>query len=104
MTVQDRRLELHNLLLSIMKNGNVYHQPPESKKLQYPCIVYERDKGYEMHADNSSYHRRLRYTITLIDKKSVSEFMDPIMDLPFCTYDRHFANDDLNHDVFNLYF
>lgn len=104
MTIRDRRLELHNLLLSIMTNGNVYHQPPESLKLKYPCIVYERSRNQELYADNLPYNRRLRYTITLIDKNSVSEYLDPIMDIPFCTYDRHFANDDLNHDVFNLYF
>lgn len=104
MTMKDRRLELHNVLLSIMTNGNVYHQPPENFKLKYPCIIYERSRDYTFHGDNIPYNRRLRYTITLIDKDSVSQFLEPIMNLPMCAFDRHFANDNLNHDVFTLYY
>lgn len=104
MAIQDRRLELHELLKSIMTNGNVYHQPPESVKMKYPCIVYGRSDDYAMHADDSPYIRRLRYTITLIDKKSVSDYLDKILALPYCSYDRHFMADDLNHDVFTIYY
>lgn len=104
MTIQDRRLELHEMLKSVMTNGNVYHQPPESLKLKYPCLVYERARDFTLHADDMKYHRRLRYTVTLIDKKSLSDYLEPMMDLPYCTYDRHFATDDLNHDVFTIYF
>lgn len=104
MAIQDRRLELHSLLLSIMTNGNVYHQPPESVKLQFPCIVYERARDRALYADDSAYVRKIRYTVTLIDKKSVSDFLEPLMALPYCTYDRHFTSDDLNHDVFTIYY
>lgn len=102
--MKDRRLELHEILLGIMTNGNVYHQPPENFKLKYPCIIYERSKDYTIHADNRPYNRRLRYTLTLIDKDAFSKFLEPIMDLPMCAYDRHFTNDGLNHDVFTLYY
>ena len=104
MAIQDRRLDLHDILLSIMTNGNVYHQPPESVKLKFPCIVYERARGVTVHADNLPYTQKMRYTITLIDKKSVSDYLEPLMQLPYCTYDRHFTSDDLNHDVFTIYF
>lgn len=104
MAFRDRRLELHNLLLSIMTNGNVYHEPPESVKLKYPCIVYERDRDFSFFANDERYNKRLRYTITLIDKKSVSDYIEPILALKYCTLDRHFTSDDLNHDVFTLYF
>lgn len=104
MTIQDRRLELHELLTSIMDGAKVYHQPPESKKLTYPCLLYERSRDYTHHADNMDYMRKLQYTLTLIDKKSVSDYLEPILDLPYCTLDRHFMADDLNHDVFTLYY
>lgn len=102
--LKDRRLELHNIFLGIMNNGNVYHQPPESFKLKYPCIVYERNRGDVIHADNIKYNARLRYTVTLIDKDSVSEFFEPILNLPMCTFDRHFTSEGLNHDVFTIYY
>lgn len=104
MILKDRRLELHSKLLEIIKNGNVYHQPPESKKLKYPCIVYERAKDKVVHGDNIPYNRRLQYTITLIDKDSISAFLEDIMALPMCRYDRHFTSDGLNHDVFSIYY
>lgn len=104
MTIQDRRLELHELLKSIMTNGNVYHQPPENIKLKYPCIVYERSRDFSMHADNKKYMKKLQYTITLIDKKSLSDYFEAILDLPYCSFDRHFTSDDLNHDVFTIYY
>lgn len=104
MTLKDRRLELHNILLGIMKNGNVYHQPPENFKMKYPCIVYERAKDFVLFGDNRPYNRRMNYTITLIDKDSVSNYLEQIMELPMCSYDRHFTADNLNHDVFTIYF
>lgn len=102
--LKDRRLELHDMLLGIMTNGNVYHQPPENFKMRYPCIVYERARDYTLHGDNIPYNRRLNYTITLIDKDSVSDYLEPLMALPMCRYDRHFIADGLHHDVFSLYF
>lgn len=102
--IQDRRLELHEKLKSIMTNGNVYHQPPESLKLKFPCIVYERARDRAIYADDVPYMRKMRYTITLIDKKSVSDYLESLLALPYCTFDRHFASDDLNHDVFTIYY
>lgn len=104
MTIQDRRLELQTILQSIMGDNKVYHQPPESIKLKYPCIVYNRSSERTIYADNSPYNRRLRYTVTLIDKKSVSDYFEPLLDLPYCSFDRRFTTDDLNHDVFTLYY
>ncbi len=102
--LKDRRLQLHNTLLGIMKNGNVYHQPPENFKLKYPCIIYERSNDHTLFGDNLPYNRRVRYTLTLIDKDSVSSFLEEVMNLPMCSYDRHFSRDGLNHDVFTIYY
>ena len=41
----DRRLELQSELEKILGSRNVYYQPLPSLKLQYPCIVYERNPG-----------------------------------------------------------
>lgn len=104
MTLKDRRKQFHEVLTGIMTNGNVYHQPPENFKLKYPCIVYERDKDDALYADNRPYNRRIRYNLTLIDKDSVSQYLELIMELPLCAYDRHFTSDGLNHDVFTIYY
>lgn len=100
----DRQLELQELLKSILESDNVYFQPPESKKLQYPCIVYEREGIEGTKADNMNYIRRVRYTLTLIGLSPKSETIDKLLDLPMCRYDRFFTSDGLNHDVFSLYY
>ena len=62
----DRRLKLHEKLCDILGSRNVYFQPPETVKMKYPCIVYERSDGDTQFANNMPYTFALRYTVTLI--------------------------------------
>lgn len=96
------RLELHNILLGI--TNNVYFQPPPSLRMQYPCIVYERSGGDTKFADNNPYTFTKRYKITAITNDPDNDLVDKLARLPRCVYDRPYIVDNLNHDVFNLYF
>lgn len=98
------RSELHAILKSIPGVGRVYHQPPESVKLEYPCIVYSRIGVDEWRADNRSYIQNRRYQVTVIDPNPDSPIPDLVNDLPMCSMDLHFTKDRLHHDVFTLYF
>jgi hypothetical protein len=98
------RLELHTLLESILGSTNVYFQPPESISLKYPCIIYNRDYIKTEYANNSPYTLGKRYSVTVIDKNPDSVIPDKIAAMPKCTFERHFTADNLNHDIFNLYF
>lgn len=100
----DRRLSLHNLLVDTLGSSNVYFQPPESIKMQYPAIVYSRDYVDTNHANNRPYHQTDRYQIILIDQDPDSEIIQKLKALPMCEYDRHYAADNLNHDVFTIYY
>lgn len=100
----DRRLELHELLCEILGSRNVYYQPPESVKMLYPAIVYERARIDNNFANNGVYMQSPGYTITVIDKDPDSEIVFKISQLPMCRYDRHFTSDNLNHDTFMLYY
>lgn len=100
----DRRLELHKILENVINSRYVYFQPPESVKMHYPCIVYERNSGDTQYADNGSYTFRQSYTLTLIDPDPDSELIRKIAALPFCRFDRHYTSDNLNHDAFNIYY
>ena len=99
-----QRLELQAVLEDILESSNVYFQPPPSIRLAYPCIVYKRDDAFENHADNVKYHQQKRYELMVIDRNPDSTLPDKVGALPLCRYDRFFAADGLNHDVFNLYF
>lgn len=100
----DRRLELHEILCDILGSRNVYYQPPESVKMSYPAIVYERSNIDNKFANNGVYMQSPGYTITVIDKDPDSEIVTKISKLQTCRFNRHFTSDNLNHDVFTLYY
>lgn len=98
------RVELNALLESILGTGKVHFQPPASVSLSYPCIVYSRDDIDTRFADNIPYTRFKRYQVTVIDKNPDSVIPDKVAALPMCSFATHFTTDNLNHDIFNLYF
>ena len=104
MTVLEKRLELHDLLCSILGSEEVYFQPPESVKMSYPAIVYSRDRIDNLHADNQVYKQEIGYQITVIDKDPDSEIVAAVSKIPRIRYDRPYKSDNLNHDVFTLYY
>lgn len=98
------RLDLQTILVNILGSNNVYFQPPPSLQMQYPCIVYSRDTAQTDFADDNPYKYRKRYQITVIDLDPDSDIPDKIAALRLCAYDRFFTADNLNHDVFRLFF
>lgn len=98
------RLELQTELEKILGSRNVYFQPPSSVRIQYRAIIYSR-KDIEKRFANDSVYRKLKcYELVLIDKDPDSEYVEKILDLPYCSFDRHYTADNLNHDVFTLYY
>lgn len=98
------RVDLQNALEELLGSRNVYYQPPESLKMNYPAIVYARKTIDNSYANNSVYKQNYAYEITVIDKNPDSEIVNKISKLPTCRFDRHFKSDNLNHDVFTLYY
>ena len=98
------RETLQTLLESLLGSRNVYYQPPESVKLSYPCIVYERSGIRTDSANNKIYRKYNRYTVTYIDEDPDSEIPNKLLELEYCRFDTHFTENNLNHDVFTLFF
>ena len=98
------RLELQTLLENILGSRNVYFQPPESVKMKYPAIVYGLDNIENSFADDGVYLSKKKYLVTVIDDDPDSPIVDKVASLPTCRFNRHFQSDNLNHDVFILYF
>lgn len=99
-----KRSDLGILLKTILESNAVYFQPPKSTEMVYPCIVYERSYIKTEFANNTPYLFGKLYTVTVIDRDPDSLIPDKIASLPKCTFDRHFTADNLNHDVFSIYF
>ena len=98
------RLELQTTLEGILGSRNVYFQPPSSVRMQDPAIVYSRKDIEKRAADDGSYRKLPSYEVVLVDKNPDSQFVEKILDLPYCSFDRHYESDNFNHDVFTLYF
>ena len=100
----DRRLELQTILENILGSRNVYFQPPSNTKLSYPCIIYNRSNIESRYANNAKYNTRVRYSLMLIGRSPESELVEELLKLPYCSYDRFYTADTLNHDMFTLYY
>lgn len=97
-----RRLQLHQLLETFVPN--VYFQPPTNIQLKYPCIIYMRDYADTKFADDIVYSHKLRYAITVIDRDPDSEIPEKVASMPMSLFNRFYTVDNLNHDVYNVYF
>ena len=98
--VTTSRRELHELLVGILGSRNVYFQPPESLKIQYPCIVYERTNIRDTVASNDVYVQHYTYQITVIDRDPDSDIPQQLSKKISCRFIRHYASNGLNHDIF----
>ena len=99
----DRRIELHETFCEVLGSRNAYFQPPENLQMEYPAIVYSLEQINRRNANNTSYMTSPGFSITLIDEDPDSIYIDKLMKLPYCRFNRHYKADDLNHWNFTIY-
>ena len=92
---------------------HVYFQPGANITLHYPCVVYKRGGDRPTYADNGKYLDQWSYQLIVIDRDPISSrinvegtktIIDAISELPKCSYIRHYVVDNLNHDMFKIYY
>ena len=98
------RLELQSLLEKLLESKEVYYQPPESVKMNYPAIIYSIDDIEKKFANDNSYKLWNKYQIIVIDRIPDNLVIRKILELPMSNYERNYKSDNLNHDVISLYF
>lgn len=107
------RLSLQSELENLLGSRKVFFQPPPTiesaeevvaKRLSYPCIIYELADYDIDHADDIKYGIMKRYSITVMDKNPDSELPDKLIKLEYCSFDRFYTIDNLNHWVFTLFY
>ena len=97
------RLELQSKLEELLESRNVYYQPPESIKMSYTAIKYSRSDVDVRHADDAAYSKMTKYELIVIAKKPDDPVIEKLLELPYCSYDRHYISDNMYHDVLTLY-
>lgn len=84
--------------------SHVYFQPPSNLEMLYPAVVYEMDRADTKFADDNPYTLTKQYSMTLITQNPDDTIFEALAALPMCAHERHYVAENLNHDVFNIYF
>jgi hypothetical protein len=107
MTIEERRIQLHEKLCSILGSRNVYYDPPENVKMQYDCIVYSLSQVSQVYANNFTYTYSPGCLITIITRtpEAQARIVDELMKtFPYAGWDRAYMIDHLHHAVVSIYF
>lgn len=98
------REELHTKLCQILGNNNVYFQPPETIKMQYPCIIYSYKGDDNLFANDRIYNRVREIQIQHISRRMTDSIVDDLTtQLNYCRFTTSFVSDNLLHENFTLY-
>lgn len=97
------RLELHEILCKLLGSKNAYYQSPGNTKMLYPCIRYDKKDIESRYADNRIYSKMNCYELIVISQSPDHPVIEKLMELAYCSYDRHYVSDNLHHDVLTLY-
>ena len=99
------RLELHERFCEILGNRNAYYNPPESVKMNYPCIRYVLSKPDIKKANNGIYQYMNRYEVVVIDPDPDSNIPSQLLNtFVLCSFDRTYKANNLNHTVLTIYY
>lgn len=98
------RLELSTMLRDLLGSDNVYYNPPESKKMEYDAIRYSKKNIRSRFANDAAYFLLNCYEIIVISRKADPEVVDKLLKLPYCSFDRYYAANNLHHNVLTLYY
>lgn len=99
-----QRVDLHQKLIDALGTRYVYYQPPESIKLQYPCIIYSLSRLPIRYANDIPYSVDHGYDCILIDSNPESKILDRLVRLPLCKFDKPYTADNLYHYPFTIYY
>lgn len=100
------QLKLETIIDITEPNGDkhVYFNSPSGHNMVYPAIRYKLKIINDSYANNSVFLQQKAYELTLIDRNPDSVYVDKILQLPYCKFDRFYPADGLNHWTFTLYY
>lgn len=95
--------DLRSRIIEITGLKHVYLEPPS--RLQYPCILIQLNNKSLNRADNvNNYITHNRYQLMIISEEDTDVIVDELLGLPYCSYDRSYVVDNLNHTNLTIYF
>lgn len=103
------RLVLDEILAGILNmtasdgDRHTYFNPPPSVQMKFPAIRYSLKKFNTQFANNGIYRNTPSYEVTLIDTNPDSEYVNKILRIPYCRFDRFYVAENLNHWTFTIH-
>ena len=103
------RITLDEILADILGltepdgDRHTYFNPPPDVRMRYPAIKYSLNSFERKFANNGAYTTTPSYEIILIDENPDSEYVEKILQIPSCSFNRFYIADNLNHWVFTIY-
>lgn len=103
------RLKLDEILAGIIGitepdgDRHTYLNPPPSVRMRYPAIKYSLNNIDQKFAGDRSYKTDPSYQVILIDEEPDTQYLEKILQIPYCKFNRFYIADNLNHWVFTIY-
>ena len=103
------RLELDKTLARIIAitesdgDRHTYYNPPSSVRMRYPAIRYSLNGINTNYANDGAYRTVPSYSVILIDEDPDTRYLEKILDIPYCRFNRFYRADNLNHWEFTIY-
>lgn len=105
MSTVNKRWELQDKLEELLGNSNVYFQPDDNIKLEYPCIVYNRATPFTRRADGILYMKTDCYELTLINEDPDTELCDTMLNyFTYISQNKPYLADGMYHYPFVLHY
>lgn len=100
------QLKLETIIDKTEPNGDkhVYFNSPSGHNMVYPAIRYNLKTINGSYANNTVFLQQKAYELTLIDTNPDSIYIEKILQLQYCSFDRFYTADNLNHWTFTLYY
>lgn len=84
---------------------NVYFQPPSDVRMNFPAIIYTRDRPFMNKANNGAYMFQWSYRITVVDTTPDSDIPESLVRaFSTCVVDSTAVIEGLNHTYLTLYY
>lgn len=96
------RLTLQTKLENVLGSRNVYYNPPESQKMNFPCIVYNLTNIQPIHADNQTYLDYTTYKIIYVSKQVDSPTVRDLLNIPMTRFSTKYVKNGFWHTVIIL--
>ena len=98
-------LELHEKFCTLLESRNVYFNTPESFKMNYDCIRYDKSSPNIKRANDKVYLSKNRYDGVIITKTPDSDIPNRLLnEFSMCNLGDMYVVNNLNHFPFTLYY